>query len=100
MIEMITRPSEKVQTCMTARVDGVMVDYFRFPERLEYVFHVYRDIPQDRAIAAVNKLVHAMCDQSYDHGAEWRVVTESYEGPSEHNYNHVFKTRFRIKDTY
>lgn len=100
MIEMINRPLDKVQTRMTARVDGVLVDYFESPRGLEYTFHVFRDVPTDRAVAAVHKLAVAMRDQSYDHGQEWRIIEELYAEPTPDNHNHQFRVKFRIKDSY
>lgn len=100
MIEKVTR-DQVVQTEMGVRCNGILVHYYESPDAFEYTFHVFKDVPEKDAAAAVAEIVRVMMHQSYDHGAEWRQVGETeYVAPSERKYYHTYKVRFRIKDAW
>jgi hypothetical protein len=86
-----------VPTDMRVKVDDTWeVSYVRSIGEFAYEFKVF---PMTGAEEAVKKVVDAMEEQSYDHGAEWRR-TYINELANEDDIYRVFKVGFRVRDSY
>lgn len=76
MIKQINNPGQIVQTGLAVEVDGIRVDYCRIPGKFAYEFTVllpiYETLEPNLIDAAIDQVISAMCDQSYDHGSEWK----------------------------
>lgn len=100
MIKQIINNSQIVQTGLAIEVDGIHVDYCRIHDKFAYKFTIYETIDSNLIEATIDQVVSAMCDQSYDHGAEWREtgVRETSFDPWTGEYTVI--VYFRIKDSY
>lgn len=102
MIKQIFNPAQIVQTGLSVDVDGIHVDYRRIPGKFAYQFNVLCEQSEITELVnvAIDKVVSAMCSQSYDHGSEWREtgVRETSFDPRTGNY--TVTVNFRIKDSY
>lgn len=104
MIKQIINKSQIVQTGLAIEVDGIRVDYYRVPNKFAYKFTIvlplHETIDSNLVEATIDKVVSAMCSQSYDHGAEWREtgVRETSFDPLTGEYAVI--VYFRIKDSY
>lgn len=102
MIKQIINSSQIVQTGLAVEVDGIRVDYRRIPGKFAYKFtvSVMETLDLNLIEAAIDQIVGAMCDQSFDHGSEWRetgIRTTSFDPRTE---EYTVTVYFRIKDSY
>lgn len=87
MIKQIINPNQIVQTGLAVEVDGIRVDYRRLPGKFayEFIINLYiigEELRPNLIEAAIDQIVGAMCDQSFDHGSEWRetgIRTTSFD---------------------
>lgn len=88
---------EIIPTQLRLEVDGKIVVYNRVSDKFAYDFEVYH-ATREEAEEIVNQIVRKMCYQSYDHGAEWRVINKEI---LYHSYaSYTIRVHFRIKDCY
>jgi hypothetical protein len=91
---------ETIPTRLRLIVDGMHVYYEKVPNEFAYDFTLWGKA-RDNAIAIVDKLVRILCNQSYDHGAQWREVKrEIVEEGTEEWEPITIRVFFRIRDTY
>lgn len=82
-------------------VDGRQVSYERIPDKFGYDFLYCCGETQDEAIAITKHLASIMCDQSYNHGQEWRVVSiEIVNQEERYKIGEIVRVQFRIRDSY
>ena len=84
---------------MRVKVDDKWeVSYERCKGEFAYEFKVF---PKNDAYMAVEAVVSAMEEQSYDHGAEWRRISiEELCKTDENDMYRFFKAKFRIRDSW
>lgn len=91
-------PSDQViPTELRIRKDNVSVTYRRCSDEFAYVFDIYNDGDKPNE-EIVNEIASLMCNQSFDHGAEWRY-TDIEKIDTEYLDNR-YKVKFRIRDSY
>ena len=73
-IEFFIPDDQTIPTNLRLTADGVHVFYNPLPDRFAYRFTVYTE-DENSAANIVEEIARIMCDQSYDHGASWRVKT-------------------------
>lgn len=91
-------PSDQViPTDLRIKKDKVLVIYRRRADEFAYVFDVYNDgdRPNEEIVTEIASL---MCNQSFDHGAEWRYT--SIEKIDTDYLDNRYKVKFRVKDSY
>ena len=102
MIKQIFNPGQIVQTGLAVEVDGIRVDYLKIPGKFAYQFTVFCEQSEvtESVNVAIDKVISAMCSQSYDHGSEWREtgVRETSFDPRTGEY--TVTVYFRVKDSY
>ncbi len=80
----------------------IQVHYKSLEESFGYNFELYDITSEEEAENIVKEIAQKMCNQSYDHGQEWRV--ENIEKLScEINYafqKAEYNVLFRIRDSY
>lgn len=80
----------------------ITVYYERLEESFGYNFELYDITSEDEAKEIISQIAEIMCNQSYDHGQEWRV--ENIEKLSCDINNFISKAEynvlFRIRDMY
>lgn len=72
-------------------------------DSLTWCFDIYGVQSKEESEETINEIVSLMCDQSYDHGSEWRKV--SAELRDSNGYGNFcscdeWVVSFRIKDTW
>lgn len=102
MIKQIINPSQIVQTGLAVEVDGIRVDYRRIPGKFAYKFtiSVMETLDPNLIEAAIDQVVGAMCNQSYDHGSEWRETGVRETAIDSRTGEYTATVYFRIKDSY
>lgn len=80
----------------------IQIYYERLEESFGYNFELYDITSEEETECIVKEIGQMMCDQSYDHGQEWRV--ENIEKLS-CTINNLFQKAeynilFRIRDSY
>jgi len=72
MIEKMKMMEQTVPTQLAVKINGKSeVRYRELPDCFGYEFEVF---PKEAAKEAVEEVVEAMENQSYDHGSSWRRV--------------------------
>lgn len=99
MIVKMNVMEQVVPTQLAVKVDEKSeVRYRELPDCFGYEFEVF---PKTEAREAVEQVVSAMENQSYDHGAEWRRVSvEEVQKDDELDMFRYFVVKFRIRDSY
>ncbi len=89
---------------MVSKDEGkdITVYYQRLEESFGYNFELYNIVSEEEAEGIIKEIAQLMCNQSYDHGQEWRI--ENIEKLS-CEINNLFQKAeynvlFRIKDAY
>lgn len=79
----------------------IRIDYTR-SSGLSYEFSLYNVTSKEEADEIIHQIAMEMCNQSYDHGQEWR--TEEIETLREEINSFIqvveYKVSFRVKDSY
>lgn len=93
---------ETIPTRLRLKVDGMDVYYERVKGEFAYDFTLF-DKAKEKYTEIIDQLVSIMCNQSYDHGAEWRERKERrfvvHYPAKEWDYM-IIRVYFRIKDSY
>lgn len=89
-------------TELRAKKDHLSIKYNKVLGDFAYNFDVYNLKSEEEGLEVVKEMAQIFCDQSYDHGQEWRVeridtITCDINGFIQHA-NYIVK--FRIKDSY
>ena len=97
-IEQVHYPDELLMTRLEAQVDDIRVEYYRKEGKFAYMFRINDTVPVEKAEAAVREIASIFEDQSYDHGAGWRLTRFAR---LDNDYGHlIFRVDFRIRDSY
>lgn len=94
---------ERIPTQLRLQInENIDVVYKRSPSSLAYEFSFLKNqVFQQQAYQLTTELADILCEQSYDHGSEWRVTaTEQIFDMHEFDIYYTFKVHFRIKDSY
>lgn len=98
---------KEIQTNMMVDVNGVLIQYSRKSDDFAYDFTVnigeFEGGAKNSDVAknSIMELISAMINQSYDHGAQWRIEkVETDESLLERYNQYSLSAYFRIKDTY
>lgn len=107
MIKQIINTHQQVQTGLAVEVNGRWIDYEPLNDTFGYKFWTTIGINEDEekavkeADAAIDEIISAMCSQSYDHGAVWRLTSKEVSEEYLDRYGQYYvKAYFRIKDSY
>ena len=99
-IEFYIPKDQVIPTRLRLKVDDEDVYYALVPHQFGYDFE-YFGISAERAMEITEHLASVMCDQSYDHGSEWRVVSiEPVEQDGRYKVGEIVRVLFRIRDSY
>lgn len=103
-IRQITQRDLAIQTELCVVVDGLPIRYTRLPDDFAYEFVVNGVNNQNEitnAHAKIEKVVHAMINQSFDHGSSWRVGATFRNCEKVERYGqYIERVNFRIRDVY
>lgn len=80
----------------------IRIDYIRLSPGFSYEFSLYNVNSEDEANEIINQIANEMCNQSYDHGQEWRTDKIKLLRKEINNFIQVveYEVSFRIKDSY
>lgn len=80
----------------------ITISYKRLENEFGYEFEVYDTLSVVEADQIINQVVQMMCNQSFDHGSEWRMKSiERIKSDINFAYSYVgYIVKFRIKDSY
>lgn len=91
--------SEKIPTDLRLYADGHYVRYRRLDDCFGYDFMFCNDETADEAVSLTKGIASVICDQSYDHGAQWRVVSISVlEQDDRYKIGEIVRVIFRVRD--
>lgn len=104
-VEFYIPQSEIIPTTLRLMVDGKQVTYKRLPNNLGYDFRFNNGETEEEAIEMAKYLAQIMCDQSYDHGQEWRItsvelVDQKGRYAIPFKIGEVVRVLFRVRDSY
>jgi len=96
---------DNLMTSMWVEVDGINVEYSRFPSGLiegwndiVYCFTTFNAYDTELHEKVVSKVIDQLEYQSYDHGSEWRKT--KIEAVVWNEYRQITLVSFRVKDMY
>ena len=97
--------NEKIPTGLHLLVDGkIKVNYRPSDTKVfAYEFEIFRAESEEQAREAVENIVRIMQSQSYDHGAEWRVVKIQDNNADKEDAlfsPYRYTVYFRMRDSY
>lgn len=101
-IEFYIPKDETIPTQFRLKVDGMDVYYEKVDGEFAYDFTLFGKA-KETATEIVDRIVSIMCNQSYDHGAEWREIKTKrmiLYSPVEEWDHLIIRVYFRIKDAY
>lgn len=100
-VEFYIPDSEVVPTKLRLLVDGKHIPYTKLTNQFGYDFEFNNGETDAEAFELANYLAQIMCDQSYDHGSEWRVTSITLLEQSERfKIGEIVRVLFRVKDSY
>lgn len=91
-----------IPTKLRLKKDKVHIYYTRLNNKFGYEFELYELDSEEQGEEIVKETANIMCNQSYDHGQEWRVVSIDCIEFNDENWRKSGKwqVEFRIKDSY
>lgn len=91
-----------IPTKLRLKKGKVHIYYKRLNDKFGYEFELYELDNKEQAEEIVKEIANIMCNQSYDHGQEWRVVSiDCIEYNDElWGKNGKWQVEFRIRDSY
>lgn len=93
--------SQTVPTQLRVVADGHHVYYDKVPDGFGYDFQFFGGVTEEEASKIVDEIVSIMCNQSYDHGSEWRVDSKEVVKQEERYYcGPIIRVMFRVRDSY
>lgn len=99
-IEFTIPKSETIPTRLRLKIgEEIQVIYGRAHDKFAYNFEVYGIKEEAQGLEVVKEIASIMCNQSYDHGAEWRVTEITLTEPLQWG-GAKWEVAFRIKDSY
>lgn len=99
-IEFYIPKDQTIPTQLRLKVDGMDVYYDKVSDVFAYDFTMWGKA-REHGTAIVDELVHILCNQSYDHGSEWRETKREVIEKGVMDWEPtVIRVHFRIKDSY
>ena len=99
-IEFYIPKDQTIPTQLRLKVDGLDVYYDKVNDAFTYDFTLWGQARKN-GTAIVDEIVRRLCNESYDHGAEWRETKrEVIEEGVEDWEPIVIRVYFRVKDSY
>ena len=91
-----------IPTKLRLKKGKVHIYYKRLNDKFGYEFELYELDNKEQAEEIVKEIANIMCNQSYDHGQEWRVVSIDCIEFNDNNWSKSGKwqVEFRIRDSY
>ena len=99
-IEFYIPKDQTIPTRLRLKVDGLDVYYDAVDGAFAYDFTLWGEA-RKKATAIVDEIVRILCNQSYDHGVEWRETKREVVEEGVMDWEpHVVRVFFRVKDSY
>lgn len=101
-IEIYIPKGEEVPTELRLKKGKVYICYERLKDEFGYEFKLYELENKEQGENIVREIANIMCNQSYDHGQEWRIDVIKCIEYSDNSWGNSGKwcVEFRIKDSY
>jgi hypothetical protein len=93
---------ETIPIQLRLKVDGMDVYYEKVEGEFAYDFTLF-DKAKKKSTEIIDRIVSIMCNQSYDHGSEWREIKAKRSivySPVEEWDHMIIRVYFRVKDSY
>ncbi len=89
---------EKIPTKLRLKVNGKDVFYERVNGKFAYDFSFF-DHELNEAMNITKEIAIIMCDQSYDHGASWKIISiEEVKQEERYCIGYIIRVNFRMRD--
>ena len=99
-IEFYIPKDETIPTQLRLKVDGMDVYYEKVDGEFAYDFTLFGKA-KAKPTEIIDQIVSVMCNQSYDHGSEWRESRRKVLHSPVEEWDHlIIRVYFRIKDAY
>lgn len=95
-VEFFIPDDQIIPTRLRLLADGTHVYYEPVSNRFAYRFTVYTE-DENAAANIVEEIARIMCNQSYDHGASWRIKTIT-RIPTDSIMSFDYEVDFRLRD--
>lgn len=91
-----------IPTELRLKKGKVHIYYERLNDKFGYEFRCYEIDSKEQGEEIVKEVANMMCNQSYDHGQEWRVVSIDCIEFNDDSWGKIGKwqVEFRIRDSY
>ena len=93
---------QTIPTKLRLKKGKVQIYYERLNDKFGYEFELYELDNKEQAEEIVKEIANIMCNQSYNHGQEWRVVSIDCIEFNDESWGKIGKwqVEFRIRDSY
>lgn len=98
-IEFYVPENEKIPTQLRLKVGEKQIIYERVGNDFVYDFFV-NGCELSEAMSIVEEIALSMCDQSYDHGSSWRIVSIKEVNDEQRYVDLIIRVNFRIRDAW
>ena len=99
-IEFYIPKDQTIPTRLRLKVDGLDVYYDKVDDAFAYDFTLWGKA-RENGTAIVDEIVRRLCNQSYDHGSEWRETKREVIEEGVMDWEPiVIRVYFRVKDIY
>lgn len=92
-----------IPTELKVKKGKIVVNYYKDKDdSLSWHFNIYEAGSLEEADKSIHEIIQLMCEQSFDHGAEWRLVScECIDSCFNGFLDYAeYKVNFRIKDSW
>lgn len=91
-----------IPTELRLKKGKIQIYYERLDDKFGYEFKLYEIDSKEQGENIVKDIANIMCNQSYDHGSEWRITNiECIEFSDDYwSKSGKWQVTFRIKDSY
>lgn len=99
-IEFYKPSDEYIPTRLRLKVDGTIDVYYKqVHDSFAYDFEFY-NCPEGKESEILDRIVSLLCNQSYDHGSEWREIRRELLPPKQLFDNEYYRVYFQRMDSY
>ena len=101
-IEFYIPEDQKIPTRLRLKKGNTHIYYERLTDNFGYEFELYNLDSQEQGEEIVREAATIMCNQSYNHGQEWRMVSIECIVFNDNSWGKSgrWEVEFRIKDSY
>lgn len=91
-----------IPTKLRLKKDDINIYYERLNDKFGYEFELYEINDKEQGEEIVKEIANIMCNQSYNHGQEWRIVNIQCIEFNDNSWikNGKWEVEFRIRDSY